>query len=362
MAKQRLWESYRARALKEALHHDIKKKEAELLSAYERHEESHPVIKKLHKELDALHGQRENERVSKMSMSGHIWHKELGMGKKSPTDIQENVSDEFFVEELTPREQQSHKERLDAPKTPPVTHHQKVHVGDGRHITVPISPSGYKTYRDAREKEEAKKNTPSSRLKEDYDYPDPGPSYKVGDRVVTKIGPHKGEVHRVIHVWPTGHVNITPANAHSRNRYHLGAAKADPKDLERAPMNESLLSRGGRVWNSTGLSRITVQEIFQAAKDKKKDTDGKGTQKELQDPNALPTAGANEPNKDVEAGPPQGKDEKKQNNTPKPEKSGGKLTVKGPGADDKFQADPIVTPLTTMPDTASPKSGSQGVR
>ena len=56
--------------------------------------------------------------------------------------------------------------------------------------------------------------------------------------------------------------------------------------------------------------------------------------------------------------------QKKGDNYPKPEaaKKSDKITVKGPGADDKFQPEPYVTPLTTMPDTASPKSGGQGVR
>lgn len=98
-----------------------------------------------------------------------------------------------------------------------------------------------------------------------------------------------------------------------------------------------------------GINSATVQEAFQAAKDKKNPfakKDDAQPQKELQD--NLPDGGANEPNKDnVPGGPPQ---EKKTNNAPKPDKNAKKVQVKGPGSDDKFQADPIVTPLTTMPD------------
>lgn len=98
-----------------------------------------------------------------------------------------------------------------------------------------------------------------------------------------------------------------------------------------------------------GINSTTVQEAFQAAKDKKNPfakKDDAQPQKELQD--NLPDGGANEPNKDnVPGGPPQ---EKKTNNTPTPDRNAKKVQVKGPGPDDKFQADPIVTPLTTMPD------------
>jgi hypothetical protein len=318
-------------------------------------------------------------------------------------------------------------------------------------------------------------------------------AYKVGDKVVAKIGPHKGTVHTVIHVHPTGHLNIKP-DVHVRsNRYHLGAAKADPKDVTRHLGESTLLSgrqekplanhdypmtfhkaiahakkngnrvtfgTGSRKWHSidsrdrdyhtsfaldpdeakrhgeakslllstasrhleeakednydvdhmnahlcaggqisysshnkgcptksdtvqrkmrndmkkkiknynTGINRKTIQEIFQAAKDKK---DGKPPKED-----ALPNDGANEPNKDVPGapgvqpqdakGPQDGAPgtEKKKDNTPVPENASKskKIQVKGPGVDDKFQPDPIVTPLTTMPDTSSPKSGSQGVR
>ena len=221
--------------------------------------------------------------------------------------------------------------------------------------------------------------------------------YKVGDKVVAKIGPHKGTVHTVIHVHPTGHLNIKPEVHVSRNKYHLGAAKADPKDVERAPvseatkqdnydvdhMNAHICSTGNISYSShakgcpgkpkkqpkKGVNNKTVQEAFQAAKDKK---NGK------QDNLPQSQEGANEPGKEkIAAAEPQpqaqGGDapktqdggqpgaQQKKDNAPKPEasKNAKKLVPKG---GEQFQSDPFVTPLTTMPDTAAPKSGSQGVR
>lgn len=252
-------------------------------------------------------------------------------------------------------------------------------------------------------------------------------TYKVGDRVVPKIGPHKGQMHRVIHVHPSGHLNIKPQVHVSRNRYRLGAAKADPKDVVKMGKEIHNMDWGGKkkleeakkgntyyqtmmaAQRKPGtkadishlkprsydpdcpscvmgdkskvhvklrghlpiLSRKTVQEAFQAAKDKKKGEnpfvkkDNAEPQKELQD--NLPNEGANEPNKEQPGIPPQfgkkdGGPEEKKSNTPEPEKKGTKIKVKGAGPDDRFQPEPIVTPLTVMPDTSSPKSGSQGVR
>ena len=250
--------------------------------------------------------------------------------------------------------------------------------------------------------------------------------YKVGDRVVAKIGPHKGEVHKVIHVHDSGHINITPVTG-GRNRYHLGAAKASPEDVtkhlteakfehtycsqcgkdlgpgdhgcshcsnHRGKSNTTnmpkLAARRRREEAKKGINSETVQEAFEAAKEKKKgenpfakkDTnkklapkkDGKDTKVKPSDfdkPKDLKDKGMADPEQaEVQAQPPQfggkgkGADEKteKKDNTPTPEKKGNKLIVKGPGPDDKFQPDPIVTPVTTLPDTASARSGSQGVR
>ena len=264
-------------------------------------------------------------------------------------------------------------------------------------------------------------------------------SYQVGDHVVPKIGPHAGQVHRVIHVHDTGHVNITPSRP-GKNRYHLGAAKADPKDLEDAPghgskqLEESATTstsgmsfkeaiahatkHGGKIvfgtnsqkWHSISpqdrdynmphasdpqdaqkvgekqakwgvrsvarsiVNRKSIQEVFQAAKDKKNPKDSKVKPGDFDKEKDLKSQGDQDPKQaEVQAKPPQfgskdqenpqdAPEQKPKSNIPKPEKKGSKIIVKGPGADDQFQSDPIVTPVTTMPDTSSPKTGSQGVR
>lgn len=119
--------------------------------------------------------------------------------------------------------------------------------------------------------------------------------YKVGDKVIAKIGPHKGAVHQVIHVHATGHVNIKPLHAVGRqNRYHLGAASAHPKDIEpyTPPLQESTEKRKKKD--------AIIHEAVKKVVDKKK--------------------------KAVE---------------PK------QIEVKGPGIDEKFQKDPVVSPLST---------------
>ena len=57
---------------------------------------------------------------------------------------------------------------------------------------------------------------------------------KVGDTVIAKAGPHKGEKHKVIHVFDDGSMNITPLQSRGGNiKYKLGAAKATPDQVEK---------------------------------------------------------------------------------------------------------------------------------
>lgn len=231
--------------------------------------------------------------------------------------------------------------------------------------------------------------------------------YKVGDKVVAQIGPHKGTVHTVIHVHPTGHLNIKPDVHRGRNKYHLGAAKADPKDvtrhLEEARTNqhgvtgirsdaERLMTQTPTEWwkerkrntkrlpaPNTGINRKTIQEIFQAAKDKKNgkapDKDSKVKPGDFDKEKDLKSKGDQDPKQaEVQAKPPQfgskdqetpqdAPEQKPKSNIPKPEHRGSKLVVKGPGILDRFQADPIVTAVTSMTNTGNQgNSGSQGVR
>jgi hypothetical protein len=56
---------------------------------------------------------------------------------------------------------------------------------------------------------------------------------KVGDKVKALVGPHKGQAHRVIHVFENGNVNIQPIGLRpSQIRYGLGAAQAKPFEVE----------------------------------------------------------------------------------------------------------------------------------
>jgi len=175
--------------------------------------------------------------------------------------------------------------------------------------------------------------------------------YKVGDKVKPNIGPHKGIVHTVIHVHSTGHLNIKPDIHVSKNRYKLGAAQAKPEDVSRH-MEDSTLLAGReekpmpkksanemKPKTGTGINRKTIQEIFQAAKDKMSAQN-------------LPTEGANDQTKEVPGAPAP---TAKKDNTPTPEGGKKKQEVKGSGVDDKFQADPTFTSLSRMPDTAIPR-------
>ena len=57
-------------------------------------------------------------------------------------------------------------------------------------------------------------------------------SYKIGDTVTPKFGPHKNKPHSVIHVFPSGKINIKPNGIHPKYvRYALGAAGCDPKNV-----------------------------------------------------------------------------------------------------------------------------------
>jgi hypothetical protein len=67
-------------------------------------------------------------------------------------------------------------------------------------------------------------------------------SFKVGDTVIPKIGPHKGEKHKVIHVFDDGSMNVSPIEARaSKIKYKLGAAKAKPGDVEKVSESVDVL-------------------------------------------------------------------------------------------------------------------------
>ena len=297
--------------------------------------------------------------------TGHYFALKHGYGPKSVS------------EELTPRERVSDHERL-APKKPaPVDATQELKTALVKHDNT--NDNVRKNLAQGGVDQQANKTI---KMNEAFEmaFNEDGESlaYKVGDRVIPKVGPHAGQVHTVIHVHDTGHLNIKPERvAPARNRYRLGAAKAHPEQVTRAPLKEMTM----KPWGIRGINNTTIQEVFKAAKDKKAGKTDTAPDKKGKNPfakkDALPDEGAKEPNKEVpgtpppqdlgttpssDGGAPQPGAEKKKNNTPEPEKKTDKIKVKGPGPDDKFQDSPIVTPVTTLPDTASPKSGSQGVR
>jgi len=298
----------------------------------------------------------------------------LGYRQRGGKQIPEPKS---LREELTPRERVSDHERL-APKKPaPVDATQELKTALVKHDNT--NDNVRKNLAQGGVDQQANKTI---KMNEAFEmaFNEDGESlaYKVGDRVIPKVGPHAGQVHTVIHVHDTGHLNIKPERvAPARNRYRLGAAKAHPEQVTRAPLKEMTM----KPWGIRGINNTTIQEVFKAAKDKKAGKTDTAPDKKGKNPfakkDALPDEGAKEPNKEVpgtpppqdlgttpssDGGAPQPGAEKKKNNTPEPEKKTDKIKVKGPGPDDKFQDAPIVTPVTTMPDTASPKSGSQGVR
>ena len=156
------------------------------------------------------------------------------------------------------------------------------------------------------------------------------PTYKVGDKVIAKIGPHKGAVHTVIHVHPTGHVNITPLHAVGRaNRYHLGAAKANPTDIEHyvSALHEDAESNYARE-----TKRIEANQKKWENRRKRWDAWKKTQVKPAAGTQPIKEAIIHEAVKQVV----------------KKKKDGAeKMEVKGPGIDEKFQKDPVITPLTT---------------
>lgn len=62
---------------------------------------------------------------------------------------------------------------------------------------------------------------------------------KVGSTVKPTKGPHAGHPHEVIHDFGDGHYNIKPKNmSPSRNKYRMGATKANIKDLKKESVDE----------------------------------------------------------------------------------------------------------------------------
>lgn len=133
-------------------------------------------------------------------------------------------------------------------------------------------------------------------------------------------------------------MNIKPKNIHPKyNRYRLGAATADPKDLDK-PVSEGKDS--DREASRKALKRTFGDKINL---DKKSKPDPKVWKKMPALSKLLGVKEGITRNNPIVAEAFKAAIEKKKKPVDKPEK----LEVKGPGANDKFQADPVVTPLTS---------------
>lgn len=75
--------------------------------------------------------------------------------------------------------------------------------------------------------------------------------FKVGDKVTPTVGPHKGVVHSVIHVFPDGRINLKPDGLKTDQiQYRLGAVTANPDQVTLAEsfrINRNILMKGGSL-------------------------------------------------------------------------------------------------------------------
>ena len=85
------------------------------------------------------------------------------------------------------------------------------------------------------------------------------PEFKVGDIVSPTKGPHKGQRHEIIHVFPDGSMNIKPKDlAANAVKYRLGAAKAQPEDVvlsEGAELSEGWKKENPKSQEKTNRDR-----------------------------------------------------------------------------------------------------------
>lgn len=88
--------------------------------------------------------------------------------------------------------------------------------------------------------------------------------FKVGDIVKPLKGPHKGEPHSIIHVFPDGAMNIKPVDLEpDAVKYRLGAAKAQPDEVQLAESKKVL----GMFKKGSLLAQIEV-DLMEAKKPK----------------------------------------------------------------------------------------------
>jgi len=83
---------------------------------------------------------------------------------------------------------------------------------------------------------------------------------KTGDIVVPNKGEHKGQKHKVIHVFDDGSMNIQPVGLKAKDiKYRQGAVKAKPEDIE-LPTNDFSDIKGPKP----GDSGWSTEDVFNA--------------------------------------------------------------------------------------------------
>jgi len=89
----------------------------------------------------------------------------------------------------------------------------------------------------------AKKKADEAKIKE--------AQIKVGDIVIPNKGEHKGQKHKVIHVFDDGSMNIQPIGLKAKNiKYRQGAIKAKPEDIEEELKKNNLVDIFAKVEES----------------------------------------------------------------------------------------------------------------
>ena len=84
---------------------------------------------------------------------------------------------------------------------------------------------------------------------------------KVGSTVKPTKGPHAGHPHEVIHDFGDGHYNIKPKNmSPSRNKYRMGATKANIKDLKKESVDELSMYTSKKLPNLSYPKKKTKHE------------------------------------------------------------------------------------------------------
>lgn len=179
--------------------------------------------------------------------------------------------------------------------------------------------------------------------------------YKVGDVVVPDKGPHAGVPHEVIHIHGNGRINIRPKGIPIKSvKYRLGAATAQPHELR--PHFE--LSEGVKVGDRVhmgfavkgGAGHIgTVHQIDGNTVHVKLHDIGKFGSRIVKGSMNLvsPLHEESFPDLKVKTGINREVVQEAFKSAKNKKKSDKNMDVKGPGPDEKFQKDPVVSPLAS---------------